>query len=397
MSASPPHVGDVYLRAPRKIATSGDLCESELWQQDLRVGTMGQFGFFDADRRLAAITAKGDPLEMIAGVVPFESFRAEIEAAVLTPVSEKKSTAGRKPIDVVVMFRMLVLQSLYNLSDEQVEYQVRDRLSFTRFLGLGNEDGIPDGTTLWLFRETLAKAGLVEKLFERFGQHLETKGYIARGGQMVDATIVPVPKQRNSRDENDEVKAGKTPEAWEKNPAKNRQKDKDARWTKKHGKSFYGYKNHVNADAKHKLIRQYDVTDASVHDSQKFDGLLNQANTSSDVYADSAYRSAETEAKLSLRGLRSRIYHRANRNHPLSQAQENTNRRKSRVGAPNTAYSRQIMSQNHRRDALAINPTKNSSLFEVPASLFPLHASLPAAGFFTLIGRARHVARVQSL
>ncbi len=136
------------------------------------------------------------------------------------------------------MFRMLVLQSLYNLSDEQVEYQVRDRLSFTRFLRLGIEDGIPDGTTLWLFRETLAKAGLIEKLFERFGQHLEAKGYIARGGQMVDATIVPVPKQRNSRDENDDVKAGKTPGAWKKDPSKNRQKDKDARWTKKHGKSL---------------------------------------------------------------------------------------------------------------------------------------------------------------
>jgi IS5 family transposase len=237
---------------------------------------MGQFGFFDVDRRLGAITAKGDPLEMIARVVPFESFRAEIEAAVLTPVSEKKSSAGRKPIDVMVMFRMLVLQSLYNLSDEQVEYQVRDRLSFTRFLRLGIEDSIPDGTTLWLFREALTKAGLIEKLFARFGQHLEAKGYIARGGQMVDATIVPVPKQRNGRDENEDVKAGKTPEAWQKNPAKNRQKDKDARWTKKHGKSFYGYKNHVNADAKHKLIRQYDVTDASVHDSQTFDGLVNR-------------------------------------------------------------------------------------------------------------------------
>ena len=294
---------------------------------------MGQFGFFDADRRLAAITVKGDPLEMIARVVPFESFRAEIEAAVLTPVSKKKSNAGRKPIDVLVMFRMLVLQSLYNLSDEQVEYQVRDRLSFTRFLDLGIEDSIPDGTTLWLFRETLAKAGLIEKLFERFGQHLEAKGYIARGGQIVDATIVPVPKQRNSREENDDVKGGKTPAAWAKNPAKNRQKDKDARWTKKHGTSFFGYKNHVNADAKHKLIRQYEVTDASVHDSQKFDGLLNRANTSAEVYADSAYRSAEAEAKLSLRGLRSRIHWRANRNHPLSQAQENANRQKSKVRA----------------------------------------------------------------
>jgi transposase, IS5 family len=294
---------------------------------------MGQLSFFDSGKRLAAISAKGDPLEMIDRVVPFDSFRAEIEAAVLTPSKRKKSSAGRKPIDVIVMFRMLVLQSLYNLSDEQVEYQVRDRLSFTRFLRLGIEDRIPDGTTLWLFREALSEAGLIEKLFERFGQHLEMKGYIARGGQMVDATIVPVPKQRNSRKENDEVKADKTPAAWAKNPAKNQQKDKDARWTKKHGKSFYGYKNHVNADAKHKLIRQYKVTDASVHDSQTFDGLLNKTNTSAEVYADSAYRSAETEAKLKARGMRSRIHYRAHRDHPLSKAQENANRQKSKVRA----------------------------------------------------------------
>ena len=294
---------------------------------------MAQFGFFDADKRLGILSAKGDPLETIFGAVPWEEFRSDIAAVALTPDDAKKSTAGRKPIDAIVMFRMLVLQSLYNLSDEQVEYQVRDRLSFTRFLGLGFEDGIPDGTTLWLFREKLAKAGLVEKLFERFSRHLEAKGFIARGGQMVDATIVPVPKQHNSRDENEQVKAGKTPQAWKKKPAKNRQKDKDARWTKKHGKSFFGYKNHVNADAKHKLIRNYDVTDASVHDSQKLDGLLNKANTSNDVYADSAYRSAEIEARLAARGLRSRIHVRAWRNHPLSEAEEEANRTKSKVRA----------------------------------------------------------------
>ena len=161
----------------------------------------------------------------------------------LTPDAERKSRAGRKPFDAILMFRMLMLQSLYNLSDEQIEYQVRDRMSFTRFLGLEFEDDIPDGTTLWLFREKLAQAGLVEKLFERFNQHLNAKGYIARGGQMVDATIVPVPKQRNTREENETVKRGETPVAWEERPAKNRQKDKDARWTKKHGKSFFGYKN----------------------------------------------------------------------------------------------------------------------------------------------------------
>ena len=294
---------------------------------------MTQLTFFDADKRLAALSKQGDPLEAIGRLVPWEEFRGAIEAVVLTADADKKSTAGRKPTDALVMFRMLVVQSLYNLSDEQAEYQVRDRLSFTRFLSLGIEDRIPDGTTLWLFREKLAKAGLIEKLFAQFGRHLEAKGYIARGGQMVDASIVPVPRQRNSREDNETVKAGKTPEDWEKKPAKNRQKDKDARWTKKHNKSFFGYKNHVNADAKHKLIRRYDVSDASVHDSQKLDGLLNKANTSEDVYADSAYRSAETEAKLKARGFRSRIHRRGSRNHPLSDAQQEANRKKSRIRA----------------------------------------------------------------
>ena len=163
---------------------------------------MGQLGFFDADKRLEALSARGDPLEAIDRLVPWESFRAEIEAVVLTPDELKKSSAGRKPFDAILMFRMLVLQALNNLSDEQVEYQVRDRLSFSRFLGLAIEDSIPDATTLWLFREKLAKAGLIEKLFDRFDQHLAAKGYMARGGQIIDASIVLVPTQRNSRDEN---------------------------------------------------------------------------------------------------------------------------------------------------------------------------------------------------
>jgi IS5 family transposase len=293
---------------------------------------MGQLSFFDTDKRLAALSAKGDPLEAIDRLVPLESFRGDIEAAVLTPETDRKSMAGRKPTDAMVLFRMLILQSLYNLSDEQVEYQVRDRLSFTRFTS-GIEDCIPDGTTLWLFREKLAQAGIIERLFDSFDQHLETNGYIARGGQIVDATIVQVPRQRNTREENEAVKSGRTPAAWRKKPAKNRQKDKDARWTKKHGRSFYGYKNHVNADARYKLIRRYDVSDAAVHDSQKLDGLLNKANTSVDVFADSAYRSAETEAGLKARGFRSRIHVHATRNHPLSRRQEEANRKKSRLRA----------------------------------------------------------------
>ena len=231
------------------------------------------------------------------------------------------------------MFRMLVLQSLYNLSDEQIEYQVYDRATFTRFVGLGLEDGIPDGTTLWLFREKLARAGLIETLFDRFDQRLNAKGYIARGGQIVDASIVPVPKQRNTREENEAVKRGETPAEWEQEPAKNRQKDKDARWTKKHGRSFFGYKNHVNVDRTHKLIRRYAVTDAAVHDSRKLNGLLHRGNTSKDVFGDSAYRSAATEATLKARGFRSRIHVRAARGHPLSKAKAAANRAKSRIRA----------------------------------------------------------------
>jgi len=281
---------------------------------------MGQMGFYDLDKRLEAISAKGDPLELIKATVRWESFRAEIEAVTRPKPEERKSTAGRKPYDAILMFKILVLQTLHNLADEQLEYLIRDRYSFMRFLDLGLEDPVPDATTVWLFREALAKAGLVAKLFVLFNQHLEAKGYIARGGQIVDATIVSAPMQRNSRSENEAIKAGKTPEGWQEKPAKNAQKDKDARWTKKHDRSFYGYKNHIGIDRAHKLIRRYAETDASVHDSQKLDDVLDKSNTGAEVWADSAYRSAETEAKLEAKGYKSRVHRRARRNRPLSRA-----------------------------------------------------------------------------
>src|SRR5258708_17686404 len=194
---------------------------------------MGQKGFFDIERRLEAISAKGDPLETIKKMVQWEDFRADIEAVTETKPEERQSNAGRKPYDTILKFKIVVLQSLHNLSDEQTEYLIRDRLSFMRFLDLELEDPVPDATTIWLFREALAQAGLIDKLFERFGQHLEAEGYIARGGQIIDATIVSVRRQRNTKEEKKTIKAGKTPEGWEQQPAKNAQKDKDARWTKK--------------------------------------------------------------------------------------------------------------------------------------------------------------------
>src|SRR3979409_2407354 len=295
---------------------------------------MGQKGFFDVERRLEAISAKGDPLETIKKIVPWEDFRADIEAVTETKPEERKSNAGRKPYDTILKFKIVVLQSLHNLSDEQTEYLIRDRRSFMRFLDLELEDPVPDATTIWLFREALAEAGLIDKLFERFGQHLEAAGYIARGGQIIDATIVSVPKQRNTKEENEAIKAGKTPDGWgERPPAKNAQKDKDARWTKKNDESFYGYKNHVDVDKAHNLIRKWDVTNAAVHDSQKLDDVLDLSNTGKEVWADSAYRSLASEARLQEKGLQSRIHRRAARNRPLSERQASANTPRSRVRA----------------------------------------------------------------
>jgi IS5 family transposase len=229
------------------------------------------------------------------------------------------------------MFKAIVLCALYNLSDDQVEYQIRDRLSFVRFLGLGLEDKVPDAKTVWLYREQLAQAGMIATVFENFDSYLKDQGYLAMGGQIIDASIVSVPTQHNTRDENTKIKAGETPEDWVDNPAKFRQKDTDARWTKKHGKSHYGYKNHINVDRQHKLVRHYEVTDASVHDSQVIADILDADNTASSVWADSAYRSAEIEEMLVDKGLTSRIHRKGRRNKPLSKREEQGNKTRSKV------------------------------------------------------------------
>jgi IS5 family transposase len=292
---------------------------------------MSQLGFFDIADRYAGLDGKNDPLLKIDSVVPWEDFRPHLEAVWRKSANQRKSSAGRKPWDAVVMFKAIVLCALYNLSDDQVEYQIRDRLSFVRFLGLGLEDKVPDAKTVWLYREQLAQAGMIATVFENFDAYLKDRGYLAMGGQIIDASIVSVPTQHNRRDENAKIKVGETPEGWADKPAKFRQKDMDARWTKKHGKSHYGYKNHVNIDRRHKLVRRYHVTDASVHDSQALEAVLDGANTASNVWADSAYRSAGIENLLKEKALTSRIHYKGHRNKPLSKRQERGNNIRSKV------------------------------------------------------------------
>jgi transposase, IS5 family len=330
-------------------------------------------------------------------LIPWEMFRAQLRSGLeetgqrATPEA-RKSPAGRKPWDEVLMFKVLVLQSLYNLADDSVEYLIRDRLSFMRFLGLGLQDRVPDAKTVWLYREALAKTGLIEVLFADFDSHLKQNGYLAMGGQIIDATIIPVPKNRNSREENEAIKAGEMPKDWENNPAKLRQKDRDARWTKKHGRSHYGYKNHISIDRRHKLVRRYTVTNAARHDSQEFDTVLDDTNTCRDVWADSAYRSAETEEKLTEKHFRSRVHRRAKRNHGLSEREHKSNQTRSKVrarvrpGHHNRKAKRSliVMACHPVRSGSGENARQKTGFLEVPLTLSALKSHHVIAGMMTL-------------
>jgi IS5 family transposase len=285
-------------------------------------------GLFDLEFRLQEIDKGGDPLLKLNQTIDWEIFRPALETI---RDKERKTAAGRPPFDALLMFKILVLQSLYNLGDDATEYQIRDRLSFMRFLGLSLGDRVPDAKTIWLFREQLTDAHLIETLFTRFDEHLNANGFAARKGQIIDASIVAAPRQRNTREENAAIKQGRTPAGWEKNPNKQKQKDTDARWAKKNGVNYYGYKNHLCVDAKHKLIRGWAVTDAAVHDSQIFEELLDEDNTQAAVWADSAYRSPENLKTLEEWGLRERVQRKGVRGRPLSEREKRGNRTRSKV------------------------------------------------------------------
>jgi IS5 family transposase len=192
---------------------------------------------------------------------------------------------------------------------------------------------VPDEKTIWLFREVLSKGGMIEKLFALYRAHLEKLGLIENNGSIVDASFVEVPRQRNSREENQSIKEGNIPDGWKEDPAKLSQKDTEARWTKKNTQTFYGYKDHVKVDTHSKLITTYEVTDASVHDSQVLPSLLQKTDADTELHADSAYRSEQIEDTLQKRGVQSKIHEKGYRNQPLTKAQMRSNRAKSRIRA----------------------------------------------------------------
>lgn len=289
---------------------------------------MEQLSMFSSAKREAKLSVLGDNLEKLNETINWEMFRPMLVNAVTK--EESKGPGGRPRFDVVMMFKVVVLARLYNLSDDQTEYQINDRISFMRFLDLGLNDTVPDAKTIWLYRETLKNAGVIEGLFAQFNALLEEKGLITREGTIVDATFVEAPKQHNRREENQAIKDGQVPEEWQKpeNKHKLAQKDTDARWAKKNNQSYYGYKDHVKADAKSKLIVNYSVTNAAVNDNQEFVGLLKENDGL--LYGDCAYV-GEKFVEQFPEGVTSMIHEKAERNRPLTEAQKASNREKSRI------------------------------------------------------------------
>jgi transposase, IS5 family len=289
------------------------------------------------------LSAAGDPRERLSAVVDFEIFRPVLDAAL---ARSDRSRGGRPPYDAVLMFRILVLQALYSLSDEQAEFQLRDRLSFMRFTGLGLHQAVPDAKTIWLYREQLKQAGAIEELFRRFDEVLAAQGFLAMGGQSIDATIVAAPRQKLTRAEKATLRDGGTPADWSR--AKRAQKDREARWTLKRGRTkpepegtqrqaipiavpVFGTKSHIGMDRRHGLIRRWTVTDAAQHDSRSFPALLDPGNTASPVWADTAYRTKRNLAVLERRGLSERIQFRRPPRRQLSEQQAKANASRARI------------------------------------------------------------------
>ena len=310
----------------------------------------GQAGFFDVDERLKELSAKGDDLERLNAIVDFEAFRADLARAV--PRSDG-SKGGRPPFDHVLMWKVLILQASHSLSDERTEFLIKDRLSFMRFLGLGLSDTVPDANTIWTFREALTRAMIgdapaITVLFRAYEAALTKAGFLAMGGQIIDATIVSAPKQRNTDGEKADIRAGRIPEGWKDKPAKLAQKDRDARWTVKFSKAkpsddgspridiavpSFGYKNHVGIDRCHGLIRTWTATHAARHDGAQLPNLISKANTASTVWADTAYRSKANEQHLAEAGLRSQIHRKKPAGKPMAKNVARANNGRSKVRA----------------------------------------------------------------
>jgi len=304
-----------------------------------------QTGFFTHEIQLRRIDELGDSLTSISKAIDFECFRPVLHGLLGAPTGG----VGRPQWDCVLMFRILVLQLIRGLSDEKLEFELIDSASAQRFVGISPHDKVPDSRTIWLFKDTLSKSKLAgpanqdgtpsevdgaKALFDLFHGMLGDQDLLCREGRTVDAMILQVPRQRNSRKENESVKNGEVPEDWQSHPRKLSQKDLDARWTRKRGVSYYGYKNSITGGNTDHFVHDYIVSAANEHDSQIIPpSYFTAPSENSCVYGDSAYSSAAIEEQLKQADIQSLIHKKGSRGNPLGEREVEINHLKSKVRA----------------------------------------------------------------
>ena len=288
------------------------------------------FAFIDHQKKAKA-AQRMTGIGKLTDIIDWEGFRGDIED-ILGYADRDGRKGGRPPFDPVFMFKVLVLQKFHGLSDVSVEEQIADRFSFMDFLGLRPGDAIPDAKTVWDFREALERdeRNGSEQLFARFNEMLEAKGLIGHERNVVDASFVDAPRQRNTREQNESIKKGERPAEFDPNTPKGKQKDSEARWAKKNNETHFGFKNHAKVDAKSKLIIKGKTTGANVHDSQVFKDLVDKTDNA--VFADSAYESAENERYvLGDCDCEDFFMFKGRHGHPLTEEEKATNTLRSRI------------------------------------------------------------------
>jgi transposase, IS5 family len=229
-----------------------------------------------------------------------ERLDAAIDWAALETIVEGiyGSREGGLAYPLLTYVKLLLLQQWHGLSDEGLEAAVDDRLSFRRFAGIPLAESVPDHSSIWRFREELARRDLAARLLAEVNRQLDAKGLILRRGTLIDATILEAAARPPSGD------------AGEVSP-----RDPQAGWTRKNGRSRFGYKAHVAVDEGSGLVRRATMTPADVHDSVPADDLVQGDEQA--VYADKAYDSEQRRADLRARSIEPRIMHKARRNRPL--------------------------------------------------------------------------------
>jgi IS5 family transposase len=293
---------------------------------------MQQLGFFSEDKALERLSELGDPLERLDEIMDWAIFVPIMDE--IRPDKTQEGVGGRPPYTNLFVIKALILKSLNNVSNGQMEFLINDRLTWKRFLGLGLEEKVPDANSFWAWEELLTKSGQYEELFQLFNQKLAQAGVIANKGSLQDSSFVDVPRQRISRDEREALKQGDLPDRWLMPGNENElsQRDAEAAWAKKGEETHFGYKDHIEVDSESKIITDFEVTPANVHDSQEMSMIDEDVAMFS---ADSAYNTPKIVDTLLRRNpdMELLICEKGTRGHPLTDEQKARNREISRIRA----------------------------------------------------------------